>query len=131
MADDPIENFRLFLMQDLLPVGVAVVDRARKGGTSKVVEPFTSSDDPFQLLRQEGESSAKTLREQLDKVSPGLGNPVVPVNVAVEVDDSQVDELLDDKSLMQCLQRIHVGMEELDNFLMSDDRARNSSHIAD
>ena len=30
MAADPLDALRLTLMQDLLPVGLAVVDRARK-----------------------------------------------------------------------------------------------------
>ena len=32
MAADPLDSFRLKLMQELLPVGLAVADRARKGG---------------------------------------------------------------------------------------------------
>ena len=105
MVDDPKDTLRLFLMQDILPVGMAIIKRARKGGTSKVTEPFTSSEDPFQVLRKEGETSAKTVREQLDKVSPGLGNPIVSVKVEVERDDPQGElNSADREELMECLE---------------------------
>ena len=127
MADDPKDTLRLFLMQDLLPVGIAIIERARKGGTLKVTEPFTSSDDPFQLLRKEGETSAKTVREQLDKVSPGLGNPVVPVTVEVEIDDSYP---IDTEALIECLDRLQLGMEELESFL-DVDHSPKATHLTD
>ena len=120
MADDSIENLRLSLMQDVLPVGMAMVERVRKGGMSDVVEAFTSLDDPLQELRIEGEPAAQTLREQLDKVSPGLGNPVVPVQVAVEETNFQGEQSLDHESLMRCLERIRVGMDELEVLLLDD-----------
>ena len=127
MADDPKDTLRLFLMQDLLPVGIAIIERARKGGTFKVTEPFTSSDDPFQLLRKEGETSAKTVREQLDKVSPGLGNPVVPVTVEVEIDDSHP---IDTEALIECLDRLQLGMKELESFL-DVDHSPKAIHLTD
>ena len=128
MADDPIDTLRLFLMQDVLPVGMAIIERAKKGGSSKVTEPFTASEDPFQLLRKEGEASAKTVREQLDKFSPGLGNPVVPVKVAVETDDFEVDKSLDTTALMQCLDRLQLGIEEIENFL-DDESSKKTTHM--
>ncbi len=32
MAADPLDSLRLTLMQDMLPMGLAAVDRVRKGG---------------------------------------------------------------------------------------------------
>ena len=85
MADQrPLEAFRLTLMQEVLPVGLAMVERVRKGGASKMVEGFTGSSDPLADLRDEGETAAKQVRERLDQVSPGLGNPVIQVDVDVE-----------------------------------------------
>ena len=56
MATDPFDALRLTLMQDLLPVGLAVVDRARKGGPQAVLAAFDGrSEDPLGSLRQEGE----------------------------------------------------------------------------
>jgi hypothetical protein len=85
MADSrPFDAMRLALMQDVLPVGLALLDRARRGGPGRVVESFTTSPEPFSDLRSEGEPAARELRERLDQVSPGLGNPVMEVAVEVE-----------------------------------------------
>ena len=47
-SDNPLDQLRLSLMQDVLPVGLAVLERARKGGPGKVVEVFTAgSEDPI------------------------------------------------------------------------------------
>lgn len=82
MAPDPLDQLRLTLMQQLLPVGLAVADRVRRGGAAELITAFNSSQaDPFEALRQEGEPAASRLRARLDQVSPGLGNPVVPVQV--------------------------------------------------
>ena len=85
MADEIFDSFRLSLMQDVLPVGIALVERARKKGTSGLMEVFTESKEPFKELREEGEPFAKSLRDNLDTLSPGLGNPIMSVEVSVEV----------------------------------------------
>ena len=86
-------------MQDVLPVGLALVERVRAGGPAKVVESFTSgASDPLAELRDEGESAAKGVRERLDQVSPGLGNPVMPVQVAVEEPSAEVVDVLEEGS---------------------------------
>jgi len=120
MADDPTENLRLALMQDVLPVGMAMVERARKGGMPKLAEVFTDCDNPLEVLREEGETSAQTLREQLDRVSPGLGNPVVSVKVDVDETNVEVNQMLDQESLIKVLDRIQSGMEELEQRLFND-----------
>ncbi|MCP9917047.1 hypothetical protein [Cyanobium sp. ATX 6F1] len=81
MASDPFDALRLSLMQEVLPVGMAVVERARKGGPRDVIEAFTTSADPLLQLRQEGDSAASRVRESLDRLQPGLGNPVMKVTV--------------------------------------------------
>lgn len=82
VATDPFAALRLTLMQDVLPVGLAVVERARRGGAQEVMAAFDgSAADPLGNLRQEGEPAASQLRQGLDRVSPGLGNPVMPVQV--------------------------------------------------
>jgi hypothetical protein len=97
MAENqPFDTLRLALMQDVLPVGLALVERARAGGPGKVVEPFTSgASDPLRELRDEGEPAAKGVRERLDQVSPGLGNPVMPVQVAVEEPSDVVIDVIE------------------------------------
>ena len=113
-SDNPLDQLRLSLMQDVLPVGLAVLERARQGGPGKVVEVFTAgSEDPIAELRQEGEPVARDVREQLDAVSPGLGNPVMPVSVSVD-EPEMVDERQDDPDdLMPTLRRIEERLEEL------------------
>lgn len=82
MATDPLDALRLTLMQDVLPVGMAVVERARQGGAQQVMAAFDgSSADPLGRLREEGEPAASKVRAQLDQLSPGLGNPVMAVEV--------------------------------------------------
>jgi hypothetical protein len=46
-----------------------------------VIAAFQGDADPIEQLRQEGEVAASQVRERLDRVSPGLGNPVVKVEV--------------------------------------------------
>ena len=113
-SENPLDQLRLSLMQDVLPVGLAVLERARQGGPGKVVEVFTAgSEDPIAELRQEGEPVARDVREQLDAVSPGLGNPVMPVSVSVDEPET-VDERQDDSDdLMPTLRRIEERLEEL------------------
>jgi hypothetical protein len=92
MAADPLDSLRLALMQDVLPVGLAVVERARKGGPAEVLAAFDGTrTDPLGQLRQEGEPAASQVRENLDRFQPGLGNPVMKVEVRdVAAEDAQV-----------------------------------------
>jgi len=81
MAADPLDTLRLSLMQDVLPVGMAIVERARRGGVKDLVAVLTETPDPLTQLRQEGDQAARSVRDNLDRVQPGLGNPVMPVDV--------------------------------------------------
>ena len=121
-SDNPLDQLRLSLMQDVLPVGLAVLERARRGGPGKVAEVFTGgSDDPIADLRQEGEPVARGVREQLDAVSPGLGNPVMSVSVSVE-DAAPVEEttVSERDALMQALRRIEGRLDDLRRCLPAD-----------
>ncbi len=119
----PFEALRLTLMQDVLPVGLAMADRVRQGGAAKVVESFTGSADPFADLRDEGQASAKVVRERLDQVSPGLGNPVIEVSIDVEPQPAppqQVATTSDEgESLQQVLARIETRLDQLQQHLAS------------
>ena len=117
-SDNPLDQLRLSLMQDVLPVGLAMFERARQGGPGRVAEVFTGgSADPIAELRQEGEPVARDVREQLDSVSPGLGNPVMPVSVSVE-EPNTVDDERDD--LNHALQRIEHRLDALRRLLPAD-----------
>ena len=121
VSDNPLDQLRLSLMQDVLPVGLAALERARRGGPGKVAEVFTGgSDDPIADLRQEGEPVARGVREQLDAVSPGLGNPVMSVSVSVE-DPAPVEETVSERdALMQALRRIEGRLDDLRRCLPAD-----------
>ena len=117
-SDNPLDQLRLSLMQDVLPVGLAVFERARQGGAGRVAEVFSKgSADPIADLREEGEPVARDVRQQLDSFSPGLGNPVMPVSVSVEEPTTAADER-DDLNL--ALQRIEDRLESLRRLLPAD-----------
>ena len=123
MTPEPLDKLRLALMQQVLPVGLALVDRARKGGPAEVAAAFAAaSPDPIDALRQEGEPAASRLRAQLDQLSPGLGNPVMAVQVReVEPVEEQRDPSwdLDPDALPQRLQQIGEHLAELERRLQS------------
>ena len=105
VPDNPLDQLRLSVMQDVLPIGLAVLERARQGGPGKVAEAFTTgTGDPVETLRQEGEPAARGVRNQLDAVSPGLGNPVMPVAVSVEDPSDERDDLVE--TLLRIEQRL-------------------------
>ena len=95
MADNqPLDSLRLVLMQDVLPMGLAFVDRVRTDGPAKAVGSVATGDDPLGDLRQQGEAAAREVRERLDQISPGLGNPVMSVQVQVD-DPAEPQQKLD------------------------------------
>jgi glutathione S-transferase len=114
---------RLTLMQEVLPVGLAVVERARRGGPRDVIEAFSAQADPLEQLRQEGEPAARQVRESLDRLQPGLGNPVMKVEVRdVQDEDSAsgvppVSEASDRQDLQQALARIAARLTQLEQRL--------------
>lgn len=111
--DHPLDQLRLTLMQDVLPVGLAMADRVRQGGAAKVVEAFNGNvEGSLDALRQEGEPAARSLRDQLDQVSPGLGNPVMPVTVSVDGPEPEpsADETV---ALLETLERIEGRLDQL------------------
>ena len=119
MADSqPLDSLRLALMQEVLPMGLAFVDRVRTDGPAKAVESVASGDDPLGDLRQQGEAAAREVRERLDQISPGLGNPVM--SVQVEVDEPLEDlgrldsDHGDSSQLQEVLARIDGRLQRLD-----------------
>ena len=131
MTDNqPLDSLRLALMQDVLPMGLAFVDRVRTEGPAKAVESVARGDNPLGDLRQQGEAAAREVRERLDQISPGLGNPVMPVQVQVDEPvepqdmlDAEVassaqaeasSELDDSQHLHEVLSRIDGRLQRLD-----------------
>jgi hypothetical protein len=109
-------------MQELLPVGLAVADRARKGGAKDVMAAFQAGNgDPLEQLRQEGEGAASQVRESLDRLRPGLGNPVMKVEVR-DVPDGPGEPFSPDDSaaLQEGLGRIGERLQLLEQRLGAD-----------
>lgn len=131
MAADPLDALRLTLMQDVLPVGLAMVERVRKGGAREVMAAFDgSSSDPLGTLREEGEPAATQVRAGLDNLQPGLGNPVVKVEVrdvpfqtaqpaAPAVDQPITPPQEDSAELQVTLVRIGSRLAELERRLVA------------
>ena len=124
MATDPLDALRLTLMQDVLPVGLAAAERIRRGGPRELLSAFDgSSADPLGQLRQEGEPAASQWRDNLDRVQPGLGNPVRKVEVrTVEPDPPldpapPVDREAERGELNRALARIGERLERLEALL--------------
>lgn len=137
MTDNqPLDSLRLALMQDVLPMGLAFVDRVRTEGPAKAVESVSRGDDPLGDLRQQGEAAAREVRERLDQISPGLGNPVMPVQVQVDEPvepqdmlDAEVassaqaeasSELDDSQQLHEVLSRIDGRLQRLDALMKTE-----------
>lgn len=129
MAADPFDALRLTLMQDVLPVGMAVVERARKGGPREVMAAFDgSSADPLGQLREEGEPGASQVRENLDRLSPGLGNPVMKVEVRdvpaePPASAAAAPDPGDERELAEALQRITQRLDALEQVLLPGSQA--------
>jgi hypothetical protein len=113
-------------MQEVLPVGLAVVERARRGGPRDVIEAFSAQADPLDQLRQEGEPAARQVRESLDRLQPGLGNPVMKVEVRdVQADEpssgaSPAADASDRQELQQALARIGDRLTQLEHRLQPE-----------
>ena len=137
MTDNqPLDSLRLALMQDVLPMGLAFVDRVRAEGPAKAVESVARGDDPLGDLRQQGEAAAREVRERLDQIRPGLGNPVMPVQVQVDEPvepqdmlDAEVassaqaeasSELDDSQQLHEVLSRIDGRLQRLDALMKTE-----------
>ncbi|WP_115125910.1 hypothetical protein [Synechococcus sp. GEYO] len=119
MADSqPLDSLRLALMQEVLPMGLAFVDRVRTDGPAKAVESVARGDDPLGDLREQGEVAAREVRERLDQISPGLGNPVMSVQVEVDepvaLQDSLDSDHSDASQLQDVLARIDGRLQRLD-----------------
>jgi hypothetical protein len=138
MAADPFDALRLTLMQDVLPVGLAVVERVRKGGPREVMAAFDgSSSDPLGTLREEGEPAATQVRAGLDNLQPGLGNPVVkvevrdvPVQSAHPAAQSPDQPREDPTELQAALVRIDSRLAELERRLAAAPRAHAAGPIS-
>ena len=115
MAKDQLKDLHLFAMESVLPFGMGVVNSARTGGLKKVIN-LLKAKDPFFEFQVDGESSAKTVRDKIDQLIPGLGNPVISVDVTVEENYPEY-KINDRDSLVSTLNRIDIQLDQLRHYL--------------
>ena len=118
MAKDQLRDFHLFAMESALPFGMGIINNAKNGGFQKIMDVFKSKD-PFSEFQVDGETSAKTVREKIDQLIPGLGYPVVSVDVTVE-ENFHNYESNDQDSLVSTLNRIDTELDQLRRWMSND-----------
>ena len=74
------------------------------------------SNDPVSEFQGDGEPSAKKVRDKIDQLIPGLGYPVVSVDVSVEENYPDY-ESNDQDSLVSTLNRIDSELDQLRDYL--------------
>ncbi len=118
MAKDQLRNLHLFAVQSALPFSMGILKNAKAGGFQKVMDVLKSKD-PFSEFQVDGVTSAKKVRDKIDQLIPGLGYPVVSVDVTVE-ENCQDYESNDQDSLVLTLNRIDSELDQLRSFLHDD-----------
>ena len=120
MAKDQLKDLHLFAMESALPFGMGIINNAKTGGFQKIMDVF-KSNDPVSEFQGDGESAAKKVRDKIDQFIPGLGHPVVSVDVTVE--DNYSDFAGNDQeSLVSTLNRIDIHLEQLRHFFKNDSK---------
>ena len=118
MAKDQLRNFHLFAMETALPFGMGILKDAKTGGIQKIIDVL-KTEDPFSEFQVDGEKSAKALRDKIEQIIPGLGYPVVSVDVTV--DENYPDyENNDENALVTTLNRIDGELDQLKRLIRDD-----------
>ena len=115
MAKDQIRDLHLFAMESALPFGMGIINNAKTGGFQKIIDVLKSKD-PYSEFQVDGKTSAKTVRDKIDQLIPGLGYPVVSVDVTVEENYPDY-ESNDQDSLVSTLNRIDRQLDKLMHYL--------------
>ena len=118
MAKDQLRDLHLFAMESALPFGLGVINNARTGGFKKIMN-IIKSKDSFSSFQVDGEMSAKIVRDKIDQLVPGLGHPVVSVDVTVEENYPDY-EINDRDSLVATLNRIDSQLDQLRHYINND-----------
>ncbi len=117
MAQNLFSIWHIALMETALPVGIAIVNRAKKENVGKILDGLMSADTSIGILKEEGREDAQLVRMQLDRVIPGLGNPVIEVEVSVKPKANNSKATFSDPELVIILNRIESRMNELKIYL--------------
>ena len=120
MAKDKLRDLHLFSIESALPFSMGIIDNAKTGGLKKILDVF-GSKDPFSEFQVDGQTSAKKVRDKIDQLIPGLGHPVVSVDVTVD-ENYPNDETNDQESLVSTLNRIDSQLDQLRHYLNNDSK---------
>ena len=120
MAKDRLRDVHLFAIESALPFGMGIIHNAKFGGLKKIMDVLRS-EDPFLEFQVDGEKSAKTVRNKIDQVIPGLGHPVVSVEVTVE-ESPPSSTVHDQDFLISTLKRIDSQLDELRYYINNDSK---------
>ena len=115
MAKDQLRDLHLFAMESALPFGMGIINNAKSGGLKQIMNVFRSQD-PVSEFQGDGETSAQIVRDQIDQLIPGLGHPVISVDVNIEENYPDSD-ITDQDSLVSTLNRIDSQLDELRHYL--------------
>ncbi len=115
MAKDRLRELHLFAVESVLPVGMGFVNNAKTGVFQKIMDVFKSKD-PFSEFQVDGEIAAKRVRDKIDQLIPGLGHPVISVDVTVE-ENYPDHETNDQDSLVSTLNRLDNHLDQLRHYL--------------
>ena len=118
MAKDQLQDLHLFVMESALPFGMGIINNAKTGGFQKIIDVLKSKD-PYSEFQVDGTTSAKKVRDKIDKLIPGLGYPVVSVDVTVEENYPDY-EINDRDSLVSTLNKIDSQLDQLRHYLNND-----------
>ena len=118
MAKDQIRDLHLFAMESALPFGMGIIQNAKTGGFQKIID-IVKSKDPFSEFQVDGKTSAKKVRDKIDQWIPGLGYPVVSVDVTIE-ENYPDDEKNDPESLVSTLNIIDRELSQLRRLISND-----------
>ncbi len=118
MAKDQFKDLHVFAIGSALPFGMGIINNAKTGGIKKIMDVFRSKD-PFSAFQLDGETSAQIVRDKIDQLIPGLGHPVVSVDVTVE-EHHPNSEINDQDSLISTLNRIDNQLDQLSHYLNND-----------
>ena len=118
MAKDKLRDFHSFALESALPFGMGIIKNAKTGGFQKIMDVIKSKD-PLSEFQVDGETSANIVRDKIDQLIPGLGYPVVPVDVTAEENYPDY-ESNDQDSLVSTLNRIDSDLDQLRRMISND-----------
>ena len=118
MAKDQLRNLHLFAIESALPFGMGILEDAKTGGIQKVMDVL-KSEDPFSEFQLDGKNSAKAFRDKIEQIIPGLGYPVISVDVTVAKNYPD-HENNDEEALVSTLSRIDTELNQLKRLIRND-----------